>query len=150
MNENHDFDAVRAETFDAIGHPTRIRILQALGEKPLNFSDLKRLVEIDSSGHMSFHLGKLKDLVETKPDGAYVLTDDGREALRIIGEARKEGEMTRNQKRFFNGLFVGAGLGLLSASIGTVHFLQQLTGIANIDLLAALIFIIVGMALEFR
>jgi acetylornithine deacetylase/succinyl-diaminopimelate desuccinylase-like protein len=31
LNENHDF-AVRAEAFDAIGHPTRIRITQALGQ----------------------------------------------------------------------------------------------------------------------
>lgn len=150
MNENHDFEAIRAEAFDAIGHPTRIRILQALGEKSLTFSDLKRLVGIESSGHMSFHLGKLKDLVKTTPDGAYVLTDDGREALRIIGEMRNEGEMTKNQKRFFNGLFVGAGIGLISGSIGTIHILQQLTGIANIDLLASLILIIVGVVLEFR
>lgn len=91
MNENHDFEAIRAEAFDVIGHPTRIRILQSLDKKSLTFSDLKRLVGIESSGHMSFHLGKLKDLVKTTPDGTYVLTDDGREALRIIGEMRNEG-----------------------------------------------------------
>lgn len=58
--------------------------------------------------------------------------------------------MTKNQKRFFNGLFVGADIGLMSGSVGTIHILQQLTGIANIDLLAALTLIIAGVVLEFR
>jgi DNA-binding transcriptional ArsR family regulator len=75
----------RAELFEAIGHPTRIKILQVLDDEPMGFADLKRAVGVESSGNMSFHLTKLRDLVKTAPDGNYVLTDDGREALWSVG-----------------------------------------------------------------
>ena len=75
----------RAELFEAIGHPTRIKILQVLHDEPRGFADLKRAVGVESSGNMSFHLTKLRDLVRTAADGNYVLTDDGREALWSVG-----------------------------------------------------------------
>jgi DNA-binding HxlR family transcriptional regulator len=84
------FDNARAEVFEAIGHPARIKILQALEGRPLGFSELKRAVGIESSGHMSFHLGKLEGLVKAGGSGDYVLTDDGREALRMIQATRSE------------------------------------------------------------
>jgi DNA-binding transcriptional ArsR family regulator len=87
-----EFDLREAELFEALGHPTRIRILQALNEIPLSFSELKREIGIDSSGHLTFHLSKLAGLVKTNTEGKYCLTDSGREALRvtiIAGEALK-------------------------------------------------------------
>jgi sugar lactone lactonase YvrE/DNA-binding transcriptional ArsR family regulator len=75
----------RAELFEAIGHPARIKILQVLNEKPLGFADLKRAVGIESSGNLSFHLTKLRHLIGVGADGNYVLTDDGKEALWSIG-----------------------------------------------------------------
>ncbi|MDA4124434.1 MAG: winged helix-turn-helix domain-containing protein [Thaumarchaeota archaeon] len=57
------FDSARAELFEALGHPNRIRILQAMREGPLGFAELKRQVGIESSGHLTFHLGKLGGLV---------------------------------------------------------------------------------------
>lgn|SRR5487761_59192 len=77
------FDSSRAELFDALGHPTRIRILQVLSRRALSFSELKKEVGIESSGHLSFHLGKLNHLLRITPEGAYDLTDDGREALHL-------------------------------------------------------------------
>jgi Sec-independent protein secretion pathway component TatC/DNA-binding transcriptional ArsR family regulator len=85
-----DFNEARAEVFEAIGHSTRIRILQALSERPLTFSELKKAVGIESSGHLEFHLRKLVHLIRTDQTGAYVLTDDGREAVRIIQSLRSE------------------------------------------------------------
>lgn len=86
MNPNDDavFDASRAELFEALGHPTRIRILQALGETPLAFSELKRKTGVQSSGLLSFHLGKLNNLVAASKEGPYQLTDQGKEALRMV------------------------------------------------------------------
>src|SRR5215472_6134006 len=78
------FDERRAEFFEALGHPTRIRILQFLAEGEQSFSELKRKLEIDSSGNLSFHLGKLASLVKTNSDGNYALTDDGKEAVRVV------------------------------------------------------------------
>ena len=85
---NPEFDAGRAELFEALGHPVRIRILQALDERPMGFAELKKAVGIESSGHLSFHLGKLEGLLKVGDAGAYSLTDEGREALRVVSVTR--------------------------------------------------------------
>jgi len=89
--EDHsDFNEARAELFDTLGHQTRIRILQALSRKPIGFAELKRETGIESGGLLSFHLGKLGRLVKTTPGGDYDLSDEGREALRVIGTISSE------------------------------------------------------------
>jgi outer membrane murein-binding lipoprotein Lpp len=45
---------------------------------------LKREVGIESSGQLQFHLGKLSGLVTTNSEGSYALTDEGREAIRVL------------------------------------------------------------------
>jgi len=85
MPEGQDqFDSSRAELFEALGHPARVRILRALEKRQLGFAELKREVGIESSGHLQFHLGKLTGLVGTSGDGSYSLTDDGKEAIRVL------------------------------------------------------------------
>jgi|GEM_PF-1441954 len=83
------FSKDRAELFEALGHPTRIRIVQILADAPLGFADLKKALGIERSGLLQFHLGKLQNLVKDTPEGSYALTDEGREAARIstTGEA---------------------------------------------------------------
>jgi DNA-binding transcriptional ArsR family regulator len=78
------FSRDRAELFEALGHQTRIRILQTLAETPMGFSELKKGLEIESSGLLQFHLGKLKGLVKETPEGNYALTCEGNEALSIV------------------------------------------------------------------
>lgn len=84
VERDDKFNRTRAELFESIGHQTRIKILEAISDEPLTFSGLKKRVGIDSSGHLSFHLEKLSNLIKTTPEGTYTLTDDGREALRLI------------------------------------------------------------------
>ncbi len=94
--EDKGFDAQKAELFEAIGHPNRIRILQALDLGGLGFAELKKRVGIESSGHLAFHLGKLEHLVEVDSGGRYVLTGEGREALRMVQTVReRDGELRR-------------------------------------------------------
>ena len=83
-DKENGFNVARAELFEAMGHPNRIRIIKALEENPLGFSELKRAVGIESSGLLVFHLDKLTHLVATDSSGNYALTDEGREALKII------------------------------------------------------------------
>jgi len=83
-----DFDKSRAELFEALGHPVRIKILHALQDGPLGFADLKRRVGIESSGHLQFHLNKLDGLVKMTLEGLYAMSDDGHEALRITSTLR--------------------------------------------------------------
>jgi len=81
---NHNEELSKEALFDSLGHPLRIKILESVKEAPLAFSEIKRKVGIESSGHLTFHLDKLKGLVRTNMDSNYELTDDGKEALRLI------------------------------------------------------------------
>ena len=60
----------------------------------MGFAELKREVGIESSGHLQFHLAKLSGLVGTTAGGDYALTDDGREAIRVLRSARTGHEET--------------------------------------------------------
>jgi DNA-binding transcriptional ArsR family regulator len=82
-NAQDSFSNDRAELFEALGHPTRIKILELLANSPMGFSDLKKALDIDSGGQLQFHLGKLHGLVKTV-EGSYTLTDEGKEALRMM------------------------------------------------------------------
>jgi DNA-binding transcriptional ArsR family regulator/outer membrane murein-binding lipoprotein Lpp len=84
MESGSNFDSSRAELFEALGHPTRVRILRSLEDGPTGFAQLKRGVGIESSGQLQFHLGKLSGLVTTNSEGSYTLTDEGREAIRVL------------------------------------------------------------------
>jgi DNA-binding transcriptional ArsR family regulator len=95
-NQEDVFNKDRAELFEALGHPTRIKILQTLEKSPLSFTELKRKANIDSNGLLSFHIGKLGDLIKTVDGGNYALTSDGKEALRIVSLiAAKEGRKSK-------------------------------------------------------
>ena len=89
MESGSHFDSSRAELFEALGHPARVKILRTLEERPMGFAELKREVGIESSGHLQFHLGKLTGLVTTNAEGSYTLTDDGREAIRVLNLTEK-------------------------------------------------------------
>ncbi len=78
------FNKDRAELFEALGHPTRIKILQCLANSPRGFSELKKALDIESGGLLQFHLGKMSGLVKVTPEGNYALTDEGKEALRTV------------------------------------------------------------------
>ena len=71
MDSNNEdrFNKDRAELFEALGHPTRIKIVQALSEGSLGFAALKRKMGIESNGLLSFHIGKLKGIVDTSSEG---------------------------------------------------------------------------------
>jgi DNA-binding HxlR family transcriptional regulator/uncharacterized membrane protein len=73
-----------AELFEAISHPTRIRILRKLRRDASGFAKLKHKLGISSSGNLVHHLNKLATLVETDAQGKYKLTDQGHEALYAI------------------------------------------------------------------
>jgi DNA-binding transcriptional ArsR family regulator len=123
------FDRTRAELFDALGHPVRIRILHALEDGPLGFSDLRRKVGLESGGHLQFHLGKLDGLVQTTADNTYMLTDDGREALRIVSTQAASSRGLSDEKQQGGKIIVSRAIlvGLIAAVLllASVAALQQ-------------------------
>jgi DNA-binding HxlR family transcriptional regulator len=111
-----DEDRQRAEVFDALGHPTRIIILKALDEGSLGFADLKKRVNIDSSGHLQHHLNKLNGLIKTDEHGKYCLSDQGKDALITVQTVEKVAGLgvKKNGKRT---AILWVVTGLLSGSI---------------------------------
>ena len=89
-----------AELFEAISHPTRIKILKILENEPSTFASLKRQLGISSSGNLDHHIKKLGDLIVMQKDGFYGLTDVGKEALVSVGavESWKETERRKTKK----------------------------------------------------
>lgn len=79
----------RAVVFEAMSHPTRIKIIRLLHEKPRGFAELKRELGLDSNGNLQHHMGKLAGLVED--DGKYVLTDLGAAALELVEDSERPG-----------------------------------------------------------
>lgn len=73
-----------SELFDKASHPARIKILTLLIEAPLSFSQLKKKLEIASSGNLSFHLSKMEDLVYLDSDGLYKISDDGKKLVKTV------------------------------------------------------------------
>ena len=55
--------SVIAELFEKISHPTRLKILKLLQDDPMNFTQLKNALNIQSNGNLDHHLKKLDTLI---------------------------------------------------------------------------------------
>jgi DNA-binding HxlR family transcriptional regulator len=91
-----------AEVFEAIAHPTRIRILKILEKQPASFASLKRQLDMDSSGNLDHHLKKLDSLITAQPDGLYGLTEAGKRALASVNAVEEWKETERLKQRTFS------------------------------------------------
>lgn len=131
-HEDEGFDAAKAELFEAVGHPNRIKILQALDQGSAGFAELKKKVGIESSGHLSFHLGKLDQLVALNADGQYALTGEGREALRMVHTVREGPRGEKRWSRRLTGRTLTTALLVLLVALAMVAAVQQLE-IANLS-----------------
>jgi DNA-binding transcriptional ArsR family regulator len=90
----------RAEIFDVLSHPMRIRILKTLSQKPMSFSELKKETSIESSGHLDYHMNKLDGLIKSDENGRYILSDQGKDALftmEKVEEYSKDAQKTRGR-----------------------------------------------------
>ena len=78
------------EVFEAVSHPLRVKILKHLVKSPMGFSELKKALVIESSGELSFHLNKMRSLVDKDSEGWYVLNKTGYAALEAIRSFEKQ------------------------------------------------------------
>lgn len=94
----------RAKVFDALSHPTRIRILKVLQKEALSFADLKKRMGIESGGHLQHHLNKLENLIKTDEYGKYCLSEEGEDALFAMQTIEKVAESGEKAHVHANGL----------------------------------------------
>ena len=74
--------------FSSLKHPIRRKILRMLRDRELTFSQILEIVSIDS-GHLSYHLENLGDLVTHSSDGKYRLSSFGMAAVRLMSEVEE-------------------------------------------------------------
>src|SRR6476469_3235157 len=69
----HPIYVLKADFFRALGHPTRVRILELVSEQERAVGELQEALELDSSG-TSQHLAALRrqGLVETRRQGTTI------------------------------------------------------------------------------
>jgi DNA-binding transcriptional ArsR family regulator len=75
--------------FQALSHPTRIKILTLVARHELTFSSLKHELGMESSGQLQHHLQKLSGLIEETGSSSYSLTSMGERALGIYRESER-------------------------------------------------------------
>jgi DNA-binding transcriptional ArsR family regulator len=84
--------------FTSLKHPIRRRILRMLVGKPLTFSEIMESLSIDS-GHLSYHLESVGDLVVHVQDGKYQLSSIGIAAVRLMSGV-EERPAVSSRRRF--------------------------------------------------
>lgn len=70
--------------FSSLKHPIRRKILRMLEHHELTFSEILEILAIDS-GHLSYHLDNLGELVTRTRDGKYGLSSFGTAAVKLMG-----------------------------------------------------------------
>lgn len=88
MSEDEAGEETYSETFRALRHPIRRKILRMLAQKRLTFSEILDEVSIDS-GHLSYHLENLGDLIMRDPEGNYALSIIGLAAVRLMSDVEE-------------------------------------------------------------
>ena len=79
--------SIIAEVFERISHPTRLKILTLLQDSPMNFSQLKNALNIESNENLDHHLKKLDTLIYLDADSLYKISADSKETLCAEGLA---------------------------------------------------------------
>jgi DNA-binding transcriptional ArsR family regulator len=75
--------------FSSLKHPVRRKILRMLAEKPLTFSEILEELKIDS-GHLSYHIENLGELVVHAQEGKYKLSSIGLAAVKLMGGVEEQ------------------------------------------------------------
>jgi DNA-binding transcriptional ArsR family regulator len=75
--------------FRSLKHPIRRKVLRTLAHKELTFSEILEAISIDS-GHLSYHLDSLGELLTRSAEGRYKLSAAGEAAARLMGGVEEE------------------------------------------------------------
>jgi len=69
--------------FKSLKHPLRRKILRILTDRQLSFTEILNIVQIDS-GHLSYHLENLSELIKHSANGKYELSSIGKAAVNLM------------------------------------------------------------------
>jgi hypothetical protein len=83
--------------FTSLKHSIRRRILRMLADKPSTYSEILETLNIDS-GHLSYHLENLGDLIVHSKDGQYKLSSFGAAAVKLMGGVEEQTPASSNRR----------------------------------------------------
>lgn len=83
MTDRKDDEETYSLIFTSLRHPVRRKILRMLESQELTFSEILEILAIES-GHLSYHLENLGDLITRTSDGKYELSSFGFAAMRLM------------------------------------------------------------------
>ncbi|MBD3172024.1 helix-turn-helix domain-containing protein [Candidatus Bathyarchaeota archaeon] len=81
--------------YKALDHPIRREIIQFLASEPQTYSRLLEKLGIES-GHLTYHLRTLEELVEKDIEGKYQLNREGEQAYRFLTGETKPTETSQS------------------------------------------------------
>ena len=84
--------------FSSLKHPIRRKILRMLRDNELTFSQILEILSIDS-GHLSYHLENLGDLVTHSPDGKYKLSSFGVATVKLMSGVEEHNKSTASKPK---------------------------------------------------
>jgi len=140
-----------SELFEKISHPTRVKILRLLEGSPLNFSQLKSKLDIESSGNLDHHIKKLEGLISLDSSGLYRLSNEGKDAIKAIRSieysfAIKRRPSLAQSRRIFGVFLLFLGVFVIATAIMAVAIIPgDMTSQQLVGLLGGLIGALVGM-----
>jgi len=119
--------------FSSLKHPIRRKILRMLTHNPLAFSEMLNALSMDS-GHLSYHLDQLDELVSHTSNGKYTLSSIGIAAVKLMHgvEDYSPPPSPSSSTGVFDVLaktsIIGIILALLAASLFLTGFIQPAGG----------------------
>jgi len=120
MSEKKIEEETYSLIFSSLKHPIRRRILRMLAIEPQSFSEILDTVSIDS-GHLSYHMENLGDLVKHSANGKYELSSVGRAAVNLMSGVEERPQLltlTRKlRERKVRKALLGVVLTILIASV---------------------------------
>jgi hypothetical protein len=83
--------------FKTLKHPLRRKILRMLAEKPRSYSEILEELAIDS-GHLSYHLENLGDIITRTKNEKYALSTVGQAAVKLMNGVEEQHSSTKKVK----------------------------------------------------
>lgn len=118
--------------YSSLKHPVRRKILRMLETKPLTFSEILEVVSIDS-GHLTYHLEDLGDLITHSQNGKYQLSSVGSAAVRLMGGVEEHSLELSKPKLNLTRIFAKVYPLVVSAVliIACLYFISYTTSFTN-------------------
>lgn len=106
--------------FKSLKHPIRRKILRILVDRQMAFSEILDILSIDS-GHLSYHIENLGDLVKRSANGKYELSSIGIAAVDLMSGVEERPQLLTPPRRLkgkkIRNVLIGAVLIILIASV---------------------------------